>query len=129
MTSARLRSSAPIPTLITRWCKIPHLHDSPPAPTCHDDTPLALERDSPHCFGRLAQFPYQVSVAGVPDLDAAVRATADDARGVELERCDAVVVRGETVDRAVGEEGPDAHGAVGATGYEGVSAELQLADK
>lgn len=46
-----------------------------------------------------------------------------------MEGGDAVVVRGQAVDRRVGLEGPDADGAVGAAGDEGGGAELELADE
>lgn len=38
-------------------------------------------------------------------------------------------MRGEAVDRGVGEKGPDADGTVGAAGDEGVGAHLELADE
>lgn len=77
----------------------------------------------------MAEFPDEGAGFKIPDLDATVRATRDDADFVELERGDAVVVRGKTVDWIVGFQGPHTHGAVGATGYEDGAAQLELADE
>lgn len=77
----------------------------------------------------MAEFPDEGARSKIPDFDTAVGATRDDADFVELEGGDAVVVRGKTVDGVVGFQGPDTHGAVGASSYEDGAAHLQLADE
>lgn len=77
----------------------------------------------------MTELPHHLPGVGIPDLDAAVGSARDDAGVVELEGGDAVVVRGQPVDRGVGLEGPDPDGAVGAAGDEGGGAELELADE
>ena len=109
--------------------KVPDLHYGPVAAAGHDDGGFVLERDAPYRFGGLAEFADQVARAEIPHLDAAVRAAGYDARIVELEARDAVVVRCEAVDGREGVERPHAHGAVGTTGYERGGGHLELADE
>lgn len=105
-----------------------YLHNRPTPSIRHNNRLLLLKNDPPNRLSRLAQLSNQRTRAQIPDLDAAVTTTTHDARFVELEGRDAVVVRGQPVDRDVAVEGPDADGAVGAAGYEDGVAELDLPD-
>ena len=115
--------------IFPRRRKPPNLHDRLATPRCHDNTPFTLEGDPPDRLGRLTQLPYQTTSCQIPDLDSTVRTTRNNARVVELEAGDAVVVGCKAVDWGVSFERPNADGAVGATGHERGGAHLELADK
>jgi len=85
---------------------------------CHHHSFLLLKHYSPHRFGRLAEFTNQSAGFEVPDLDAAVGASRDDVRLVELERGYTVVMCGEAVNWRKCFERPDTNGAVGSTSTE-----------
>lgn len=89
-----------------------YLHYCPPAAAGHDDGLFFLEDNAPHGFGGRAEFADERAFLQIPDLDAPVAASADDAGVVELQAGDAVVVRRQSVDGLVGCQAPDAHGAV-----------------
>lgn len=107
----------------------PNFHDRLALSTSQHDGFLLFEDDAPYCLGWGAELPDECAALEIPDLDAAVGAAGDDARVVELQGCDAVVVGCEAVDGRVGRHGPDADGAVAAACDEGVAAELELADE
>lgn len=106
-----------------------YLHHSPVRPTSHDHRLLLLERHSPNRFGRRAQLPHQLAGLQVPDLDSPIATAGHDARVVELQARDAVVVGRKSVDGRFLFERPDPHGAVGAARDEDVAAHLELADE
>ncbi len=108
---------------------VAYLHNSPIRPTGHNNRLLILKGHSPNRFGRRAQLSHQLARLQVPDLDSPIAAAGHDARVVELQARDAVVVGRESVDGRLLLERPDPHGAVGAAGDEDVAAHLELADE
>ncbi len=76
----------------------PHFHNRPLPTTSHDDGLLLLEHNAPNGFGGLAELSDQDASFDIPDFNATIAAAAYDARFVELQTCDAIVVGGEAVD-------------------------------
>ena len=109
--------------------EVPNLHNRSPTPTGHYHRRLALERNSPDCFRRLAQLSYQLAGTQIPHLDSSIGATGYDSRLVELKARDAIVVGGKTMDRGEGVKGPNADGAIGPASHESVGGHLELADE
>lgn len=93
------------------------------------DTLLVLKGNTPNSLALSNELTDQVTGLEVPDLDAAITSTTDDAGVVELQTGNTIVMSCETVNRAHLLEGPDTDGTVRATGHEGVTAHLQLANK
>jgi len=92
--------------------RVTYLHDGPSAPAGHDDRLFFLEDDSPDSFGRAAQLPHRNSCLEIPHLDAAIATTTYYPRIIKLQTRDAVIVRGQSMDRLVGCEAPHADGAI-----------------
>jgi hypothetical protein len=93
------------------------------------DTLFVLKGDTPDGLALGDELANEVTSLEIPDLDATVASTTDDTGVVELQACNTIIMSCEAVDGAHLLEGPDADGSVRATGHEGVSTHLQLADK
>lgn len=106
-----------------------YLHHRPPRSIRHNYGLLLFKGNAPDRFRRLRQLAQLLSGAQVPDLDAPIAATADDARVVELQASHAVVMRGETVDGPHLRQGPHSYRTVGTAGHERIAAHLELADE
>lgn len=84
-----------ISVLILSWTfSIAYLHNRSAAPTGHDNSLLFLKHYSPDSLGRAAQFTHRNTSLEVPDFDTTITATADNPGVVELQTCDAIIVRG-----------------------------------
>jgi hypothetical protein len=93
------------------------------------DTLFVLKGDTPDGLALGDELADEVTGLEIPDLDATVASTTDDTGVVELQAGNTIIMSCEAVDGAHLLEGPDADGSVRATGHEGVSTHLQLADK
>lgn len=117
-----------------RWrFEAPYLHESlikacrAIMATGEDDCSFLFKHRCADCVGGLSQFADQVSLRQVPDFYPPIGSARYYPRVVELQRCHAVIVCCQAVDRCVCLKRPNADGAVGSACHKGIAAELELA--
>lgn len=85
-----------------------YLHDGASVAESQSDTLLVLKGDAPDSLALGDELADKVTGLEVPDLDATVASTRDNAGVVELQARNTIIMSGKTVNGAHLLEGPDA---------------------
>lgn len=101
-----------------------YLHHGPAILQRHGNALFILKGDTPNRLALRDELADELAGLEVPDLDTPIAAAADNPRVVELQACDAVVVRRKTMDGAEPLQRPDPYGPVAAASDQRVAAHL-----